>query len=173
MADIQPAAAPRGGKSRARRTSLRLDMTPMVGLGLLLVSFFLLAADFSKPHVLGLNMPVKPAMDDEAGMGCHIVDNMTVVLTKGHHVYYYDGMNDDFNKPQLHSSSFSPTGLRRTLLARKGQNNNLLVMIKPTSGATYKDMVDVLDEMRITGQKKYALIDLNRHDLALLKQNSL
>ncbi|UOQ72983.1 ExbD/TolR family protein [Hymenobacter cellulosilyticus] len=64
MATSQPTPAP--GLRSARRNFRRIlhpDMTPMVGLGFLLVTFFLLAADFVKPTVMQLTMPVKPKYD--------------------------------------------------------------------------------------------------------------
>ena len=97
---------------------------------------------------------------------------MTILLGKGHQVYYYFGLNAPADPsvpvPTLHTTNFGPQGIRQALLARGQQKPEPMVLIKTGPRAKYSDMVDILDEMNITGQKKYALTDLTAADRQLL-----
>ena len=169
MADLQPAApAARGGKPRVKKRAFRLDMTPMVDLAFLLLTFFMLTTTFSKPTVMQLNMPAKgpetPVAESRA---------LTLILGKHGQVHYFFGVNEAGTpaaRPTLRTTSLSPNGLRQVLLGLRRQS---VVLIKSGTGASYGNLVDALDEMSITGQKKYALVDLNRSDRELLTQNGL
>ncbi|TGE21444.1 biopolymer transporter ExbD [Hymenobacter aquaticus] len=156
-----------------RRGILHPDMTPMVGLGFLLVTFFLLAADFVKPTVLPLAMPVKPKMDEEQTQWGPCGGAMTVILGKDNKVYYYYGLLSVDGKPELHSTDLTATGLRQVLLKAKAQEGKFVVLIKPSDEAQYRNMVDVLDEMSITEPYRYALVDMAPGDYDLLRQHNL
>jgi biopolymer transport protein ExbD len=171
MAAIEPTAPKAGKKPRARKHTFRLDMTPMVDLAFLLLTFFMLTTTFAKPHVMQLTMPVKP---DPANTETPIRQSsaMTVILGSGHQVYYYFGLsapNDpSVPVPTLHTTDFGPKGIRQALLARSRQQPAPIVLLKAGPRANYQDMVDALDEMNITDQNKYALTDLTAADRQLL-----
>lgn len=169
MAEIQQQAdSGGGGKKRAKKMSTKIDMTPMVDLAFLLLTFFMLTTTFSKPTVMALNMPVKPKNEAEQSE-LKASDAFTVLLGEDNKVYYYDGLLDNTVKPDLKTSDYSADGIRKVLLSRKQSNPNVVVMIKPDDKSTYKNMVDILDEMSITGQKKYALMDISSNDEDLIK----
>ncbi|MCC2547603.1 biopolymer transporter ExbD [Hymenobacter sp. BT175] len=151
-----------------RRFRLTPDMTPMVGLGFLLVTFFLLTAEFGKPTVLQLTMPVRPTCSYD-GPICMTGDVLTVLLGRNHRVHYYHGLLSNDEKGTLQTTDLGPAGLRKLLLGLKGRSHRLFVQIKPTDHATYKDMVDALDEMSITDQKRYALVDVALEEKHLLR----
>jgi biopolymer transport protein ExbD len=169
MAAIEPSAPQAGKKPRAHKHSFRLDMTPMVDLAFLLLTFFMLTTTFAKPHVMQLTMPVKDH-DNVTEVGR--THAMTILLGKAHRVYYYFGLHAPADPsvpvPTLHTTDFGPTGIRQALLARGRQQPAPVVLIKASATATYQDMVDILDEMNITGQQKYALTDLTAADRQLL-----
>ena len=168
MAEIQQKAdSGKGGKKRAKKMSTRMDMTPMVDLAFLLLTFFMLTTTFSKPTVMQLNMPVKPK-DQTEQTELKASDAFTVLLGENNKVYYYDGLLDYQTKPELQTSDYSANGIRKVLLDRKQRNSKVVVMIKPEDKSTYKNMVDILDEMSITGQKKYALMPISDLDKGLL-----
>ncbi|OUJ76014.1 ExbD/TolR family protein [Hymenobacter crusticola] len=169
MAEIQPSAsAAKDGKSRARKTGFRLDMTPMVDLAFLLLTFFMLTTTFSKPTVMELNMPI-----GEADTPVKASKALTLILGKHNQVHYFYGVNDATAQPTLHTTTFASEGLRQILLERQRQQPGSVVLIKSSAEASYQNLVDALDEMSITNQKKYALVDLNRMDRELLKHNGL
>ena len=174
MAEIQQQAADaqKPGKRRAKKMSTRIDMTPMVDLAFLLLTFFMLTTTFAKPSTMELAMPVKGPDTDVSASGA-----MTIILDKGHQVRYFFGLNAPADKrlptPELHTTTFAASGIRQALLVRRQQQPNLVVLIKPSADSKYQDMVDILDEMNITNQKKYALVKITQDDLNLLKNPTL
>ena len=170
MAAIDQPAPKAGKKPRARKHNFRLDMTPMVDLAFLLLTFFMLTTTFAKPRVLQLTMPVKARPDEITPL--RSTQAMTVVLGAGHRVYYYFGLHAPADPsvpvPTLHATDFGPRGIRQALLARSRQQPAPVVLIAPGPWSKYRDMVAILDEMNITGQPKYALIDLTAADRQLL-----
>ena len=174
MAEIQQQAAgsSKPGKRRAKKMSTRIDMTPMVDLAFLLLTFFMLTTTFARPYTMELKMPVKPNAKDLTKV--RESQAMTVVLGAGHRVYYFAGLNAPgpaAAKPKLHATTFAPDGIRQAIQERQRRTAGLVVLIKPTAESKYQDMVDILDEMNITKQPKYALVKITQDDLNLLKNN--
>ena len=168
MAEIQQAAgSAKPGKRRAKKMSTRIDMTPMVDLAFLLLTFFMLTTTFARPYTLELTMPVKKGPDTpvkESGA-------VTILLGKQHRVHYYFGMNAAGGAaaaPALHTTGFGPAGIRQVLRER-GRQGSITVLIKATAESKYQDLIDILDEMSLTHQTRYALVKVAPEDLALLK----
>ena len=166
----------KGGKKRAKKMSTKIDMTPMVDLAFLLLTFFMLTTTFAKPNVMQLTMPVKQTKDDEQTK----IKNsqaMTILLGKDNKAYYYFGMNTPNDKtvpkPEIKVTNYSANGIRQVILTRQRQQPEPIILIKPTEDAKYKNMVDILDEMNITNQKKYALVKVPKEDLDLIKESAL
>ncbi|ALD21867.1 ExbD/TolR family protein [Hymenobacter sp. DG25A] len=173
MAEIQQQAdSGKGGKKRAKKMSTKIDMTPMVDLAFLLLTFFMLTTTFNKPNVMQITMPVKPKPGDPP-QELKASDALTVVLGENNKIYYYDGLLSDKDKPELKLSSYDANGIRKVLLDHQRQNPKTVVLIKPDDKSNYKNMVDILDEMNITDQKKYALVDISKADTELIKSSGL
>ena len=183
MSEIQGKAdhGGKGGKKRAKKMSTKIDMTPMVDLAFLLLTFFMLTTTFAKPNVMQLTMPVKKDIDTE-DTKIKASQAMTILLGKDNKAYYYFGLNTpndkSVQKPELKVTNFSATGIRQVVLTRqqeaRGDDSRLpIILIKPTEDAKYKNMVDILDEMNITNQKKYALVKVPKDDLDLIKDSAL
>ena len=178
MAEIQGKAdsGGKGGKKRAKKMSTKIDMTPMVDLAFLLLTFFMLTTTFAKPNVMQLTMPVKK---DDKTEDTKIKNSqaMTIILGKDNKAYYYFGMNTPNDKtvpkPELKVTNFSADGIRKVILTRKSQQPEPIILIKPSDEAKYRNMVDILDEMNITNQKKYALVKISKDDLDLIKESAL
>lgn len=169
MATLDQPAPKAGKKPRARQHKFHLDMTPMVDLAFLLLTFFMLTTTFAKPRVMQLQMPVQdPNHPAEVGRS----HAMTILLGAGHQVFYYFGLNAPAEAsvpvPTLHATDFGPRGIRQALLARGRQQPAPVVLIAAGPRAKYSDMVAILDEMNITDQKKYALVPLTAADRQLL-----
>jgi biopolymer transport protein ExbD len=131
----------KGGKRQAKKHSTRIDMTPMVDLMCLLITFFMLTTAFSKPKVMVITMPEKDT-DKNKPKGPEIPKNRTlnILLTEGHRVYYYIGIADPkkpAEMPQLVKTDFSKDGIRKFLLIK---NKDLFTKI-----AEYRDK-------RVTGK---------------------
>jgi len=112
----------KGGKKKAKKHSTHIDMTPMVDLMCLLITFFMLTTAFSKPKVMVITMPDKDSEIDPKDRP-DIPKNRTlnILLTEDHKVYYYIGIADPQKPaelPQLTKSDFSKDGIRKFLLLK-------------------------------------------------------
>lgn len=175
MAEIQQQgdSGGKGGKKRAKKMSTKIDMTPMVDLAFLLLTFFMLTTTFAKPNVMQITMPVPPEPNDPEPLALKASEAFTVLLSEKDKVYYYEGLVDATSKPELKLTDFSSNGIRQALLERRQRVPNTTVLIKPADNSNYKNMVDILDEMNITTQKKYALVDITKDDEDLIKSSGL
>ena len=182
MAEIQQSGGDsgKGGKKRAKKMSTKIDMTPMVDLAFLLLTFFMLTTTFAKPNVLQLQMPAK-VKDKEQNTKIKESEAMTVILAPDDKVFYYFGLNSpkdpSVRVPEIKVTDFSANGIRKVLLQRKQQVPKTVILIKTyvdkDKQAKYKDMVDILDEMNITDQSRYALVDIGQEDIDLIKKQNL
>lgn len=171
MATLDQPTPKAGKKPRARQHKFHLDMTPMVDLAFLLLTFFMLTTTFAKPRVMELAMPVQPHSPNQE-TPLKESQAMTVILGGGHRAYYYFGLNAPADPsvpvPTLHRTDFGTQGLRQALLARGRQLPAPVVLLKTAPRAKYQDLISVLDEMNITDQKKYAVTALSAADRQLL-----
>jgi hypothetical protein len=81
---------------------------------------------------------------------------LTVMPSKADQVYYYEGLDPS----KIQASTFK--AIRDVILDKKRRTDpkDFMVIIKPSKDATYKNTVDMLDEMKIDDVKRYALVDL-------------
>src|SRR5438045_5880852 len=119
MAEIQEGGGGghKGGKKRAKKQSTRIDMTPMVDLAFLLLTFFILTATFSKPKSMELTFPAPPKGEPPPP----IKNGVTFLLTKDDRIFYYEGefrVKDDEKgkKTEIAELNFSKESLRKYLL---------------------------------------------------------
>jgi len=111
----------KGGKRKAKKHSTRIDMTPMVDLMCLLITFFMLTTAFSKAKVMVITMPEKDdnqkTPDKPRISGAR---TLNIILTGDDKVYYYQGLADPkkLPLPTVVKSNFSKDGIRKVLLLR-------------------------------------------------------
>jgi len=111
----------KGGKKRAKKGSTRVDMTPLVDLAFLLLTFFVLTSTFSKPKVMSLVYPAKPKPDQVIDAQAQKINNAITFLLSENKIYYYKGeyysVGNPKGKPstQLEETNFGPTGVRKLL----------------------------------------------------------
>lgn len=158
-----------GGKVRTKKASTAIDMTPMVDLAFLLLTFFMLATTFAKPQTMEITMPVK---DDVEQSPVKASKALTIILGENDELYYYQGLlAEGEEKPDLKRSDYSGQGIRQVLLRLGQQIQDMVVMIKPMEKSRYNNVVDILDEMAITSTKKYAIVDITPADEDLVEEN--
>lgn len=106
------------GKKRAKKSSTRVDMTPMVDLAFLLLTFFVLTATFSKPKVMSLVYPAKPDPLDLTPPP-KINNAITFLLTEDKIFYYEDQYRsqpgEGMPATTLKEVDFGPKGVRKLL----------------------------------------------------------
>jgi biopolymer transport protein ExbD len=164
MAELeQKQTGKKGKKSGRKKMSTRVDLTPMVDLGFLLVTFFMLTTTFSKPQTMEINMPIQ-----EGGQPVPESRTVQIIIDEDNKLYWYRGRADKPLDPLI-ETGFSAAGIRKVLLEKNSSINNMIVLIKPTDGASYKNVVDILDEMNITNIKRYAIVNVDPADMDLLK----
>jgi len=135
----------KGGKRRPKKHSTRIDMTPMVDLMCLLITFFMLTTAFSKPKVMVITMPEKDQTDKPKDAP-QIAANRTlnILLTGNDQIFYYMGMADPKKPPlpELVKSDFSKDGIRKILLLR---NKDLFTKIAQYRDNRLTGKIDVAD----------------------------
>jgi len=93
-------------KVRAKKSSTHIDMTPMVDLAFLLLTFFMLTTTFSKPKTMEINMPIKDAPKEEQ-QKVAASQTMSVLLTENDRIIWYMGVDDPTQPPQTNIADFS------------------------------------------------------------------
>ena len=168
MAEIsQDGGGKKGGKKRSKKASTKIDMTPMVDLGFLLITFFMLTTTLAKPVVMQLNMPDKTEKVDKAEVK---MSETLTVIPDVEKVYYYQGLPNDA-ATQLLTTNYSNKGIRTVLFDMKQRiGTNFTIVIKAAKTAKYKNMVDLLDECVITGNKRYAILEIDPGTEELIKK---
>jgi len=152
------------GVRKGKKLSTRVDLTPMVDLGFLLITFFIFTTTMTTPTSLHLNLP-KDVPDDQR-MKTKVSQVITLLLGKNDKVFYYEG--DDPTK--MNSSDLK--GIRTILLDKKMRSDTAFfqVILKPSKDASYHDAVSILDEMKIDAIHHYALVDIDPSEYTLLRQ---
>jgi biopolymer transport protein ExbD len=168
------------GKKKGKKGAPRVDMTPMVDLGFLLITFFMLTTTMSKPQAMELNMPDKTEDKNPQEQQVKASHSMTIILGKNDKVMYFSGVTPKEAKEQdaVKVTDFSASGIRKVILdetKRMGYNfekkyPNIVIVIKAMDEAKYKNMVDILDEMHITDSKRYAIVDITPEEIDLTKK---
>lgn len=156
------------GKIRSKKTSTRIDMTPMVDLAFLLLTFFVMTTTLNKPQTMEITMPEKPKEEDKQPM-VNEKRVLTLILGENDKIYWYLGITD----PKVELTNFANDGVRKVLLRENAQIKEMVVLIKPSDESKYKNVVDILDEMNITNIARYALVDITNIDKELIKEAKL
>jgi len=121
-------------KGRAKKMSTRVDFTPMVDLGFLLITFFMLATTLSKPQTMEVALPSKEKVSEVDQTKIKASRAVTILLGKDNKVYYYEGTRENDIDPILVPTDFSPKGIRQFLIRK-----NYDVMVKVRELKAEKD----------------------------------
>ena len=180
------------GVKKAKKLSTRVDMTPMVDLGFLLITFFIFTTTMSSPTALDLYMPKDTDKEEEQNKA-KASGALTIMLGKSDQVYYYEGelLPDASNFKQTTFKGIRDVIIKKKkdvmaihqhdakcqeIWAKNGGNQkacldrDLVVVIKPNDDATYKNTVDILDEMTINEIKRFAMVDLFPDEKLLIQK---
>jgi len=194
----------KGGKKRAKKQSTRIDMTPMVDLAFLLLTFFVLTATFSKPKSMELTFPAPPPPDQKIE---EVKNGITFLLSKDDRIFYYEGQfraeaDDKGPKTTLGELNFSQGSLHKYLLEknkamqdeikalaakhdkgqmedstykrmvreRKSDKASYTYLIKTDDKATYKNVIDVIDELNINVVGKYVMVDIMKSEMDMVNE---
>lgn len=148
------------GKKRAKKSSTKMDMTPMVDLAFLLLTFFMLTTTFSKPQAMEINMPVKDPVEKPQEVADKTA--MTIILSEKNTVYYYFGIKD----PKVEVTDFGPNGIRKALLERNKKTIQQIDVLKKEFEK--KNFADKKEKKIQEKELKKAIVALKSDKYALM-----
>jgi biopolymer transport protein ExbD len=159
-------------QKRMSKKNTRVDLTPMVDLGFLLITFFVFTTQLSLPTAMNLNMP-----NDNAEPGDMICAScvLTLYLQADNTIRYYEGMPE--SNPIVKQTSFSPDGIRNVIIQKKnavqkarGTVDDFVLIIKSADRSTFQNFVDIVDEVAINRVKHYYVDEISDLDKKMLAQ---
>lgn len=168
MAEIQESGgggSHKGGKIRSKKASTHVDMTAMVDLAFLLLTFFLLTTTFNKPQTMEIVLPDKQKDPNEKPTEVAESRAFTVMLSKSNRIFWYTGLKD----PKVNVTNFGAQGIRKILREKLAVQPKLVVLIKADDDAKYRNFVDILDEMNINKVPTYAIVDITPKEVEMIK----
>lgn len=146
-----------------KRYAIRMDMTPMVDLAFLLLTFFVLTVTLNDSFVLQMQKTEEQNVDGPAVNSDRV---LTMLLGDKDKVCWYLGT--DASTAKL--ISFSKNGVRNVLLEKNLQIKKMIVLIRPSDKSRYKNLVDMLDEIGITHIDRYFIVKETPQDQKIISE---
>jgi biopolymer transport protein ExbD len=143
---------------KKRRLGIRIDMTPMVDVAFLLLTFFILTSSMSRPQTMELNLPP----DDKTQVEVAESNLLTLRVDKDGGIFWNIGVEN----PQ----KVEFKDLRKLLSDRNTSNPKLITLVKVDRDGTYKMMVDVMDELNLANITRFSLAPMKDADRNILKK---
>ncbi len=158
------------GVKKSKKQSTRVDLTPMVDLGFLLITFFVFTTTMSQSTAMNMN---EPKDDPNQELKVKNSGAMTILLGKSDQVYYYFGqLQADKLSEEFKSTNFKD--IRKLIADKKNATpiGDLMYIIKSDNNSTFKNAIDILDEMSICAVPPghYAEVDMTPTEELLIKQ---
>ncbi|UOE38578.1 ExbD/TolR family protein [Chryseobacterium oryzae] len=153
-----------GGKSRQRRKRIGIDMTPMVDLGFLLITFFMFTTNFTKPNVMDLGLPAKdpdPHPVNQPVIGDK--NQITFIIGKDNRIFYHQSNEKDLKESGLKETDYS--GVKVAKIISEAYENApkkeiFTIIVKPTEQSSYKNFVDMMDNISLAKKERYGISDI-------------
>jgi len=169
------------GVKKGKKLPTRVDLTPMVDLGFLLITFFIFTTTMSQPTAMKLLLPDDKVTPDQQNKAKES-GALTILMGADNHIYYYEGQLKNDASNFLSASYNGENSIRDVILKKKAYvrsiaqdpndpEHDLVIVIKPSQYCTYKNVIDILDEMSINVVKKFALVDIFDIEEQLVKKS--
>jgi hypothetical protein len=165
----------KGGKVRSKKSNAKVDLTAMVDLAFLLITFFMLTTSLSKPQSMDLGLPDKNPDSTKIDQKIKVDQKrtMTIIMGKDNKIKWFHGLLEAPEPGGAPTNAiYGKNGLRKEILKRVvsvaeyaktrptyKKGDGLIVIIKPTKKSTYRNLVDILDEMAICKVPTYAIVN--------------
>ncbi|MDN5284732.1 MAG: biopolymer transporter ExbD [Mucilaginibacter sp.] len=164
----------KGGKVRSKKQSTRVDLTAMVDLAFLLITFFIMTTTLAKPKAMDLAMPDKDEKTKDQ-LPIAASRSLTLLLGSNDKLEWYLG-EPGKSAPEI--IGYGKDNLRKLLIDKSKEvlektGKAVFVVIKPSDKSTYKNMVGVLDEINITNITMYGIVDITPSEIADLQKNNI
>lgn len=171
MAEIQTdSSSIHKGVKRIVKKSTRVDLTPMVDLGFLLITFFVFTTTMATPRVMNINTPYDTKVNPTTV--CETCA-LSIILDSNNIIYYYEGIPEKHTI--INQTSFSVDGIREVFLKKKdkvkrlkGNPDEMVAIIKSTDHSSLQNFIDVMDEIAINDIKHYFLDEVSDWDKELV-----
>jgi biopolymer transport protein ExbD len=161
----------RGPKKVGRQTKrigFKLDMTPMVDVAFLLLTFFMLTTTFAKSNTMEINIP------PEVGEVSIAERNVMTLRIPGDDFAYWSLGEEAPRREPLYEKDGSQSSLshelRDLLRLRTAENKKLVIVVKISEKAKYKALVDIIDELNLLKIDRFSLDDFNGQDEAAVNR---
>lgn len=145
----------------SKKMAAKPDMTPLVDLGFLLITFFIYTTTFTQANIMEFNTP---SSEDVPPVGVRTSNTITFVLGENNRIFWYQTPLAELTESNVFETDYSPNGLRNIIMQKKAiclNPKSWTVIIKPTDLATWQNTVDVLDETIITNSELKAVTELS------------
>jgi len=158
MADVQtaePHGKKKGGRKKKRRISVRIDMTPMVDVAFLLLTFFMLTTAFNRPQAMEINVPPNDSKVEVAASNL-----MTIRVVPDGSIYW----NLSTDAPQ----KVVWKDFHNLIIDKNKTNTRLITLIKVDRKAKYQDMINIIDELNLDNVTRFSLAPMTDDDQKVL-----
>ncbi|MFD0940588.1 ExbD/TolR family protein [Pedobacter boryungensis] len=139
----------KGGKVRSKKQSTRVDLTAMVDLAFLLITFFMLTTSLSKPLAMDIAKPDKDVKDLNK-LELKASQTMTILLGKNNKIAWYMGEAGKSTPTIEGFGDIEKSLLKNKQEVKEKMGKDIIIVVKPTDASTYKNFVDIMDELNIT-----------------------
>ncbi|KQT15277.1 biopolymer transporter ExbD [Chryseobacterium sp. Leaf404] len=159
MAEI--ITAEKEGRRRPRQASIRVDMTPMVDLGFLLITFFMFTTNFSKVNQIEAKLPAKST--EKTTTEINEKNQVTFILGENDRIFYHQSSNGKLNAGSLNEIKFTDAAISKIIsdaYRTAPAKEKFTVIIEPTDKANYKNFVDVFDNVSASQKYRYGISDI-------------
>lgn len=168
----------KGGKVRSKKNGGKVDLTAMVDLAFLLITFFMLTTSLNKPQAMDVAMPDKDKTEKKEEVLTADNRSVTILLGSDNKVsWYYGQVKAPIEGPTV--AGFGADGIRKVLIEKKAYvprvsgGKDVIVIIRPSDKSTQKDLVDILDEMKIVDVKRYMIAKISPEEIDVLKRDNI
>lgn len=170
-------------KGRAKKANPRIDMTPMVDLGFLLLTFFVLTTTMVTPKSMPVVMPEKDNIKKEDQQEVPASKVLHLLMGQKNRIFYYQAADPDPKSKKaadikMEMTTFSKDGIRKVIAEKRREinekwkndkdQNPMIVLIKLADNANYKNFVDILDEMAIMEVTRFATLDISKTEIEMI-----
>lgn len=151
-----------------KRKFIRVDMTPMVDLGFLLITFFMFTTNFSKPNVMDLGLPA-----GEEGTEIDYRNQIAFILGKNNTVFYYQKDTKDLQNSDIKETNLEGLEIAKIANAYKAKAPKpeiFTIIIKPNDESLYKNFVDIIDELAISKNDRYGIAEIKESEKQIIEK---
>ncbi|PPL03039.1 ExbD/TolR family protein [Parapedobacter indicus] len=161
-----------GGKQQPR-----VDLTAMVDLAFLLITFFMLTTSINKPNAMDVAMPDKNEEDPEDRLEVADTRTLTLLLGSNNKIEWYHGdYSNPIEGPEI--VDYGKEGIRPILMKKMEQvkqqtGKDLIIVLRPSEKSTHRNLVDILDEMNIIKAPIYMIGTISDPEIEVLQRDNL